>query len=70
MLVANHIDLFIDFAKAFDKVSHCKLCHKSSHYRINVRILHRIKTLCCSYLKELRCASGTTVLAPLSYLYQ
>ena len=25
--------LFLDFAKAFDKVSQCKLCHKLSHYR-------------------------------------
>ena len=28
----KHIDaLFLDFAKAFDKVSHTKLCHKLSH---------------------------------------
>ena len=37
----KHIDaLFLDFSKAFDKVSHSKLCHKLSHYRINGRILH------------------------------
>ena len=40
----NHIDaLFLDFPKAFDKVSHSKLCHKLSHYGINGKILHWIK---------------------------
>ena len=40
----NHIDaLFLDFAKAFDKVSHNKLCHKLSFYGINGSLLSWIK---------------------------
>ena len=40
----KHIDtIFLDFAKAFDKVSHSKLCHKLSHYGINGQLLSWIK---------------------------
>jgi len=35
----KHIDaIFLDFSKAFDKVSHSKLCHKLFHYGINGRV--------------------------------
>ena len=40
----THIDaLFLDFSKAFDKVSHRKLCYKLSHYGVNGNLLHWIK---------------------------
>lgn len=40
----SHIDtLFLDFTKAFDKVSHRKLCHKLSCYRVNGNLLCWIK---------------------------
>ena len=40
----SHIDaLFLDFAKAFNKVSHIKLCHKLSFYGINGNLLSWIK---------------------------
>ena len=40
----SHIDaLFLDFYKAFNKVSHRKLCHKLSHYGISGNLLHWIK---------------------------
>ena len=40
----KHIDaLFLDFAKAFDKVSHAKLCYKLSLYGINGQLLSWIK---------------------------
>ena len=40
----SHIDaLFLDFAKAFSKVSHIKLCHKLSFYGINGNLLSWIK---------------------------
>ena len=40
----SHIDaLFLDFAKAFDEVSHIKLCHKLSFYGINGNLLSWIK---------------------------
>ena len=35
--------LFLDFAKAFGKVSHDKLCHKLSHNEINGQVLSWIK---------------------------
>ena len=39
-----HIDaLFLDFAKAFDKVPHERLCYKLSHYGINGPLLLWIK---------------------------
>ena len=42
--VGNHIDaLFLDFSKAFDKVSHRKMCHKLSNYGINGGLLCWIK---------------------------
>ena len=42
--LGSHIDaLFLDFAKAFDKVSHNKLCHKLSSYGINGSLLSWIK---------------------------
>ena len=45
----KHIDaLFLDFSKAFDKVSHVKLCHKLSHYGINGQLLSWIQ----DYLSE------------------
>ena len=40
----GHIDaLFLDFAKAFDKVCHSKLCYKLSSYGINGEVLSWIK---------------------------
>lgn len=40
----KHIDaLFLDFSKAFDKVSHNKLCLKLSYYGINGQLLMWIK---------------------------
>jgi len=40
----KHIDaIFLDFSKAFDKVSHSKLCHKLFHYGINGQLLLWIK---------------------------
>ena len=40
----THIDaLFLDFTKAFDKVSHRKLCHKLSCYGVNGNLLRWIK---------------------------
>ena len=37
----THIDaLFLDFTKAFDKVSHRKLCYKLSRYGVNGNLLH------------------------------
>ena len=36
----GHIDaLFLDFAKAFDKVPHKRLCYKLSYYGINGPLL-------------------------------
>ena len=50
----KHIDaLILDFAKAFDKISHTKLCHKLSHYGINSQPLSWIKTTCLIDLKLL-----------------
>ena len=34
---------FLDFTKAFDKVSHRKLCYKLSRYGVNGNLLHWIK---------------------------
>ena len=40
----KHIDaIFLDFSKAFDKVSHSKLCHKLFYYGINGQLLLWIK---------------------------
>ena len=40
----THIDaLFLDFTKAFDKVSHRKLCYKLLRYGVNGNLLHWIK---------------------------
>ena len=42
----GHIDaLFLDFAKAFDKVPHERLCYKLSHYGINGPLLLWIKDI-------------------------
>lgn len=43
---SKYIDaLFLNFAKAFNKVSHSKLCHKLFHYGISGKILHWIKDI-------------------------
>ena len=34
------VALFLDFTKAFDKVSHRKLCYKFSRYGVNGNLLH------------------------------
>ena len=47
----KHIDaIFLNFAKAFDKVSNTKLCHKLSPYGINGNFYHGSRT---TYLIDL-----------------
>ena len=56
--------ILLDFAKAFDKVSHMRLCHKLSHLGINGPTLEWIRSFLSSRSRTQVIANGEKALYP------